>query len=93
MIWDYIIITSYLKHFIRKMSSQTNDRLSLSPLSSAQDYQLQHNDIIIIPLHRTPASSECWQLCCPRPELEHSNREVSVPTQATSSNQIGPTVQ
>ena len=41
-------------------------------------------------VHTTPASSKWWQLWTPKPELEHSKSVVSVPTHATSSNQIGP---
>ena len=37
----------------------------------------------------TPASSECWQLCSPSPELVQLDKPLSFPAHCTSSIKIG----
>lgn len=46
-----------------------------------------------VPVQVTPTSSLWAQLCFPQDAAEHSDSEASVPTQPTSSSQMGPAPQ
>ena len=47
-------------------------------------------EIANLPIHTTPASSKCRQLCTPTPRFVQLVSRSSVPMQSTSSRKIGP---